>query len=130
MHDDGNDIEERRETGVHQLRELPVDGERDGVPEREEVDEAPEGGGHERRHHHEEEPVRAVGPRRGRAGHAQDSEEELDELDDARGRSEVVEVEGDAFLGRRGGGGGRPPHTRLRPSLRHHQGLKLACTRC
>jgi len=130
LDDDCDDIEKRREPGVHQLRELPVDGKGDGVPQGEEVDEAPQGGGHERCHHHEQEPVRAVRPRRGCAGHAQDAQHQLDKFDDSRSRPEVVEVERNAFLGGGGGGGGRPPHTRLRPSLRHHLVLKLACTRC
>jgi len=104
LHDGGNEVQHSRDAGVEKLREVPVDGEGDGLPEVEEVHEGPQSGSHEGGHHHEQEPVRARGPGRGGARHAQDAEGQLYELNNSGGGFEVAHIELDA---RTAGGGGR-----------------------
>jgi len=96
--------QKRKHAGHYCFREVPVDGEGDGLPEVEEVHEGPQSGSHEGGHHHEQEPVRARGPGRGGARHAQDAEGQLYELNNSGGGFEVAHIELDA---RTAGGGGR-----------------------
>lgn len=132
LHNDSNEIEQSGNGGVEQLSEEPVDGEVDGALQVQKVDETPQGRRHEGCDDDEEEPVCAVRPGRGGAGHAEDADHQFDDLDDSRGRLEVLEAQRDprrllwGGVGRRGRHRGR--HLGFGVGLGHHVAFEGSST--
>lgn len=57
LHDESDEIQERRNTSVEQLRQNPVDRQIQHLPDTEQIDETPKDGCDERCDDHEQEPV-------------------------------------------------------------------------
>lgn len=93
LHDEGDEVQHRDDEGVDQLRQDPVDGQPEGLPDAQQVHEDPDEGGDEGGHDDEEEPVRGAGVGRGGERHAEDAEDRLHQLQDAGQRLEVVDVD-------------------------------------
>lgn len=92
LHDERDKVQERRNAGVQQLRQDPVDGQIQHLADPEQVHEAPEDGRDERGDHDEQEPVGSAEQGRRRARHADDAEQQLHQLQNTRNGLEVLEV--------------------------------------